>query len=204
MSTLFILTEELSIKNIFDIVLPQILPQDIRFRILVHQGKNDLEHALMKKIASLSKIEGSKILITMDQDNNDCKQLKQKLENLIKEKCICNYKIRIVCKELESWLLGDLSAIEKAFPRFKRELYAEKAQIRDVDKIREKPTDFLLRIIPDFKDREKLPKLEFSKKIAPFMDIKKNNSKSFNHTISAIKQLCGVCENPSQLLIFNS
>jgi hypothetical protein len=102
----------------------------------------------------------------------------------------CNYKIRIVCKELESWFLGDLSAIEKAFPRFKKESCIEKAKMRDVDKIKGKPSDFLLRIIPDFKDRKKLPKLEFSKKVAPFLDISNNSSHSFNHTINAIKQLC--------------
>ena len=96
----------------------------------------------------------------------------------------------LVCKELESWILGDLSAIEKAFPRFKSELYAEKAQMKNVDKIKGKPSDFLLRIIPEFKDRKKLPKLEFSKKIAPFLDIDNNTSPSFNHTIHAIKQLC--------------
>jgi len=190
MNTLYILTEEPSIKNIFEMVLPQILPQNIGFRILVHQGKNDLEKALTEKIISLSKIGGAKILITIDQDTNDCKQLKQRLINLMSENCNCDYKIRIVCKELESWLLGDLSAIEKAYPRFRSMLFAKKTQIRDVDKIKGKPSDFLLRIIPEYKDREKLPKLEFSKKVAPFMDIDNNSSPSFNHTIDAIRKLC--------------
>ena len=191
MNTLFILTEEPSIKNIFEVVLPQILPQNVNFRILIHQGKKDLEKALTEKIASLSRIEGAKILVTIDQDTNDCKLLKQKLTNIISENCNCDYKIRIVCKELESWLLGDLSAIEKAFPRFKSVLYSDKEQMRNVDKIKGKPSDFLLRIVPEFKDRKKLPKLESSKKIAPFLDIDNNNSESFNHTINAIRQLCG-------------
>jgi len=190
MSTLYVLTEEPSIKNILEMVLPQILPQNISFRILVHQGKNDLEKALTEKIASLSRIGGAKILITIDQDANDCKLLKQRLTNLMNENCNCDYKIRIVCKELESWLLGDLSAIEKAYPRFKSAVFAKKTQIRDVDKIKGKPSDFLLRIIPEYRDREKLPKLEFSKKVAPFMDITNNTSSSFNHTIDAIKKLC--------------
>ena len=192
MRTLFILTEELSIKNIFDVILPKIVSQDIEFRVIVHQGKNDLEKTLADKIASLSKMEGAKILITIDQDANDCKQLKRKIENIIGENCNCDYKIRIVCKDLESWLLGDLSAIEKAFPRFKKETYMEKVQLRDVDKIKGKPADFILRIIPDFKDRKKIPKLEFSKKIAPFLDITNNSSPSFNHTINAIKNLCNL------------
>jgi hypothetical protein len=190
MNTLYILTEEPSIKNIFEKVLPQILPQNVTFRILVHQGKHDLENALTYKIASLSRIEGAKILITIDQDTNDCKQLKQKLTDIVNKNCICDYKIRIVCKELESWLLGDLLAIEQAFPRFKSVSLKGRAQIRDVDKIKGKPSDFLLRNIPEYKDREKLPKLVFSKKIAPFMDINNNTSPSFNHTINAIKLLC--------------
>jgi hypothetical protein len=190
MNVLYILTEEPSIKNILEEVLPKILPKNVSFRILVHQGKNDLEKALTEKITSLSRIEGAKILITIDQDTQDCKLLKQKLTSLIGNNCSCDYKIRIVCRELESWLLGDLSAIEKAFPRFKSASFSQKAQMIDVDKIKGKPTDFLLRIIPEFKDRKKLPKLEFSKKIAPFLNIDNNTSVSFNHTINAIKQLC--------------
>ena len=190
MSTLYILTEEPSIKNIFEAVLPQILPQNVSFRILVHQGKKDLEKALSERIVSLSRIEGAKILITIDQDTNDCKLLKQRLADLIREKCSCDYKIRIVCKELESWLLGDLLAIENAFPRFKSLSFIEKAEMRDVDKIKGRPADFLLRIIPELKDRKKLPKLEFSKKVAPFLDVANNRSISFNHTIDAIKKLC--------------
>ena len=190
MNTLYILTEEPSIKNIFEVVLPQVLPQNMAFRILIHQGKKDLEKTLAEKITSLSKIKGAKILITIDQDTNDCKQLKQKLTGLIGKNCSCDYKIRIVCKELESWLLGDLSAIEKAFPRFRSMSFLKKTQMRDVDKIKGKPSDFLLSIIPDYKDRKKLPKLEFSKKIAPFLDIANNSSVSFNHTMDAIKKLC--------------
>jgi len=193
MNTLYILTEEPSIKNIFEVVLPKILPQNVGFHILVHQGKNDLEKALTDKMASLSRIENAKILITIDQDANDCKQLKQKIADLIDKNCACDYKIRIVCKELESWLLGDLPAIEKAFPRFRSVLFAGKTKLRNVDIIKGKPSDFLLRIIPEFKDRKKIPKLEFSKKIAPFLDINNNTSPSFNHAINAIKQLCDAC-----------
>jgi len=191
MSTLFILTEEPSIKNVFDVVLPKILPKHIDFRVLVHQGKNDLEKALTDKIASLSRINGAKILITIDQDANDCKLLKHKLAGLIDKNCTCEYKIRIVCKELESWLLGDLLAIEKAFPKFRSVLFSKKEKMRNVDLIKGKPSEFLLRIIPEFKDRKKMPKLEFSKKVAPFLDINNNTSPSFNHTINAIKNLCG-------------
>ena len=191
MSTLFILTEEPSIKNVFDVVLPKILPKNVDFRVLVHQGKNDLGKALTDKITSLSRISGAKILITIDQDANDCKHLKQEIAGLIDNNCVCDYKIRIVCKELESWLLGDLPAIEKAFPRFRSVSFARKTKLRNVDLIKGKPSDFLLCIIPEFKDRKKIPKLEFSKKGATFLDINNNTSPSFNHTINAIKNLCG-------------
>jgi len=189
MKTLYVLTEEPSIKNVFEVILPKILPQNVNFHILVHQGKNDLKKVLSEKIASLSRVEGAKILITMDQDANDCKQLKQKLSDLIGKNCNCDYKIRIVCRELESWLLGDLSAIERAFPKFKSGLYTKKPQMRNVDKTKGKPSDLLLRIIPEFKDRKNLPKIELSKKVAPFLDIVNNCSPSFNHTIKAIRQL---------------
>ncbi|MDR0834257.1 MAG: DUF4276 family protein [Candidatus Symbiothrix sp.] len=188
MTILHIFTEEPSIKNIFDVILPKILPDDISFRIYPHQGKKDLEKALKTTVPSISKIPGSKIIITCDQDKNDCKVVKLRLLDLLGNQCQCDFFVRIICTELESWFLGDLQAIEKAFPRFKRHQYAGRIDFRDVDRI-DKPSDYLLRIVPEYLKRESLPKLEFSQKIAPYLDIENNLSTSFNQTIQAIRKI---------------
>ena len=185
-TTLYIFTEELSAKNVFDIILPQILPQNVSFNVFSHQGKQDLIKALRTTIPTISKIQGAKILITHDQDSADCKEIKKKLKDVINEKCHCDFFIRIVCKELESWFLGDLEAVEKAYPRFKSSQYKDKANMRDVDSI-VNPSYYLCRVI--YSQNKKLPKIEVSQKISPFLTIENNTSTSFQHTISAIKQL---------------
>ncbi|HMQ62161.1 MAG TPA: DUF4276 family protein [Flavilitoribacter sp.] len=185
---LHVFTEEPSCKNVFEVLLPNILPEHISFNIYSHQGKQDLKKALGRTLPTISKIPGSKILVTRDQDSASCIDVKRQLDEIVNENCSCDYRIRIVCRELESWFLGDLSAIEKAYPRFKPSQISNKSELRDVDEINN-PKEFLLKNIPEFSGRQYLPKLEFSSSIAPFMDLEKNKSKSFNHTISAIKEL---------------
>ncbi len=72
MITFHVFTEERSAKNVFDELLPKILHENVNFRIYPHQGKQDLERALRTTLPTISKLPGSKILITRDQDNEDC------------------------------------------------------------------------------------------------------------------------------------
>lgn len=186
MTTIHIFTEEPSAKKVFDIILPKLLPEDVSYRIYPHQGKQDLEKALQYSVPTISKIPGSKILITRDQDSSDCKQVKRGIKEKIELNCSCEFKIRIVCRELESWYLGDLQAISKAYPRFRPEQYRLKADFRNVDQI-VSPNKYLLKIIPEFKKRSSLPKLEVADSIAPHLNLETNQSTSFNHTIKAIE-----------------
>jgi hypothetical protein len=135
MITLHVFTEEPSAKNVFDVLLPKLLPEDVSFRVYPHQGKRDLESALRKSLPSISKIPGSRILITRDQDSADCTDVKGGISEIIDNSCKCDYLIRIACKELESWILGDLEAIKSAYPRFKPELHLTKSDFRNVDHI---------------------------------------------------------------------
>ncbi len=187
-TTLHVFTEEPSAKNVFEILLPKLLPENVFFRVYPHQGKQDLEKALAKTVPSISKMPGSKILITRDQDSGDCLEIKRNMDSVMTLNCSCDYYIRIVCRELEAWFLGDLHAVELAYTRFKSEQYQHKAEFRNVDQI-VNPNEFLLKIIPEYSDRTTLPKLEVSETIAPFLDFDRNTSTSFNQTISAINKL---------------
>ncbi len=188
MKTIHIFTEELSLKKVLEVILPKILPNDVSFRIYAHQGKQDLEQALKSTLPSLSKMPDSCILVTIDQDKDDCVALKNELFETIKDDCGCDFKIRIVCRELEAWFLGDMNAMEKAYPRFKAEQYVNKKGYRNIDKI-EKPSKHILKLIPELSKQESLPKLEVSQSIAKYLDVNNNNSVSFRHTIDAIKKL---------------
>jgi hypothetical protein len=188
MNHLHIFTEEPSASIFFDAVLPKVLPEGVTYSVYPHQGKQDLEQAIKTTVPSISRIPGSKILITRDQDSGDCKPVKQKIVDSIKDNCHAPYLVRIFCRELEAWYLGDLKAVKAAYPRFNPKLFEGKKEFRNVDDI-QTPNQYLLSILPEYKGREYLPKLETSEKIAPNLDIDANTSTSFQHLISGIQKL---------------
>lgn len=188
MISLHVFTEEASAKILFDILLPKILPENTTYRIYAHQGKQDLEKALKDTVPSISKIPGARILITRDQDFEDCIKVKKTLIDLLNNKCNCDYFVRVICKELEAWFIGDMKAIEKAYPRFKTEKHKNKSELKDSDNI-DYPSKVLLKLIPELSDKKYLPKLEVAGKITPYIDLEKNTSKSFQNTLKSIKIL---------------
>ncbi|MCK6610429.1 MAG: DUF4276 family protein [Bacteroidia bacterium] len=136
-------------------------------------------------------IPGSRIIISRDQDSADCKEIKNRLEQIAQGRLSCPFKIRIVCRELESWFLGDLSALAKTYPRFKPESISHKSELRFVDEIF-KPSTLLLKVIPEYAQFAFLPKIENAEKIAPNLDLNRNTSSSFIQMIQAIKYLAEI------------
>lgn len=190
---LHIFTEEPSIEKVFNTILPKLLDvENVSFRVYAHQGKNDLEHALRTTLPTISKIPNSRILITRDQDLYDCKELKQSLDNIVKNNCASSYFIRIICRELEAWFLGDMSAIQQAYPRFEASRYQNGSKFRDIDKI-QSPNVRLKEIIPDYQSLDHLPKNETAERISPFLSLDNNftsnKSPSFQNTMKAIQKL---------------
>lgn len=111
MITLHVFTEKASVKVFFENIIPDLLPDNASFRIYDHQGKKDLENALKNTLPTISKTPGARVLITRDQDLEDCYRAKENIEKLIQNSCNCAYFIRIICRELEAWYLGDMKAI---------------------------------------------------------------------------------------------
>ncbi len=181
-----ILVEEASMKNLLEVILPQILPEgyelEINCFIRPHQGKSDLKKSIPKKARAYQYFpQPVKLIIIQDQDSNDCIKLKESLRKLVEDNNTeLPYLIRIACKELENWYLGDMQAIEKAYPNFKAIRHENKAKYRNPDNVF------------GAAEMEKLVK-DFSKGIASrtipnYMEIEANNSDSFNHLISGLQR----------------
>ncbi len=190
---LHIFTEEPSIEKVFNSILPKLLDvESVNYRVYPHQGKNDLEHALRTTLPIISKIPNSRILITRDQDLCDCKELKLKLDAIVKDNCACPYFIRIICRELEAWFLGDMIAIQQAYPRFDASRHQNSSKFRDIDKI-QSPNVRLKEIIPDYQSLDNFPKNETAERISPFLSLDNNfalnKSLSFKNTMQAIQKL---------------
>ncbi|MBX2841794.1 MAG: DUF4276 family protein [Flammeovirgaceae bacterium] len=182
------LLEEPSMVNLLEIILPKILPEgyllDINCFLRPHQGKSDLKKSVPSKIRTFSNFyRPAKVIIIHDQDSNDCKELKKELMELCKKNGNCPVLIRIPCRELENWYLGDMDAIGKIYPQFRSRSHKYKAKFRDVDNIF--GAFELEQIIDDFQ------KGYASKNIPKFMDIKSNKSISFNQLIIGIQKFLG-------------
>jgi hypothetical protein len=113
---LIFLLEEPSIATVLNEILPKIIPDTTSFICIPHQGKQDLSKSIPIKIKAFKSFSPeTKFIIVHDQDSHDCKKLKAELLEICQTAGQPNAMIRIICHELESWFLGDLAAVEKAY-----------------------------------------------------------------------------------------
>ena len=114
MSALVFLLEEESAKNMLEGIVPRLVPQGVRVQYITFSGKQDLEKQLVRKIRFWLEPD-SRFIILRDQDSGDCTAIKARLLELARqsgkaEACL----VRIACRELESFFLGDLAAVGQA------------------------------------------------------------------------------------------
>jgi hypothetical protein len=107
-----ILTEEKSMQVFLEALFKRHLPA-IKYRVVPHEGKNDLKRSISSKL-KLYKNSDEKVIVLIDQDSADCRSLKDEIVTLCQKSGATNYTVRIVCHELESWYLGDLSSVDSA------------------------------------------------------------------------------------------
>jgi hypothetical protein len=184
MARIEILVEEPSMKEFLTILLPNVLDNhwilNKNYFIRSFEGKSDLQKNIPSKVKFLSNWnhEAAGVVIMQDQDSSDCKVLKQKLITICDQNGNCPKLIRIICRELESWYIGDFLAVSKAYPSFKHQNYINKSKFRIPDNCN--AFDELKKILPEFQ------KVGGAKKIAPFITIQDNKSESFQQTISGL------------------
>lgn len=180
-----ILLEEPSMENFFKIILPKVLPEgyelDVNCFLHAHQGKTDLQKSLSTKVKAYQYFpQKVQLVVVHDQDSNDCKVLKQGLIDSIRaENVDQSYLVRIACRELENWYLGDMQAIEAVYPSFKAVKHQNRAKYRNPDNVF---GAFELKQMID-----QFSKGYASKNIPLHMNINKNNSTSFNHLINGLQ-----------------
>ena len=181
MDRLEFLVEEPSMAEVLKVILPKILPQgwvlNENFFVRPHQGKSDLKKSIPNKFKAFSELPfNTGIIVVQDQDANDCRQLKNELSELCNQHNSkpCPYRVRIACHELESWYLGDASALEAVFPHhFKANKYKNKELCKNPDNI-VSPKHRLKKIVGDY------PQIDIARRIAEKMDVNANKSGSFN------------------------
>lgn len=114
MTTLVFLFEEPSARALMQGLLPRLLPSTVEVQYMVFEGKQDLERRMTGRIRGWMRPD-SHFVVMRDQDSNpDCLAIKSRLRVLAAEAGRPDVLIRIVCRELESWALGDWDAVSEA------------------------------------------------------------------------------------------
>lgn len=178
--TIVFLLEERSAKYLLDAILPRVIPEDVAWKTIPHEGKLDLAKSIPRKLAAWNTPD-TKFVVLQDQDSNDCRQLKQDIQEI----CSGSNKevlIRIACRELEAWYFGDLKAVSQAYGKDLTGLSA-KRKYRNPDAIGN-PKQELRKLIPEHEQ------IAGAKRIGPFMDLQHNTSKSFCVLLEGIARLC--------------
>jgi hypothetical protein len=80
MSRIVFLTEEYSMKVLLDGLLPRLAP-GLRFLCVPHEGKQDLEKSIPKKLRAWRE-PGVRFVVLRDNDGGDCRGLKDRLAAL--------------------------------------------------------------------------------------------------------------------------
>lgn len=190
MDRLEILVEEPSIAEVLKTILPKVLPEGWAIGencfVRPHEGKQDLRASIPRKMRVASNKDYATGFITVhDQDADDCHRLKAELVKLCSDAQKADFppfKVRIVCRELESWYWGDMAAIEKVFPRFHAAKYRNKKQFRQPDAC-VSPKNELKRVVGAY------PQIATARDLASHMDVAANKSQSFQCFIACVKHM---------------
>ena len=147
MSRLVLLLEEYSMKVFLEGLLPRIFP-DLPFLCVPHQGKQDLEKSIPRKLKAWRE-PGVRFVVIRDNDGEDCRQLKRKLADTCASGGRAETLVRIACQELEAWYFGDLNALAQAFGDDALRDIGVKERYRDPDAIVQ-PSKALEELVPAF------------------------------------------------------
>lgn len=173
------LLEEPSMKEVLNVLLPQILPHDVLFQLVPHQGKSDLRKSIPNKLRNWNEPD-VKFVVLQDQDLSDCRDLKQDLKTLCDENRI-GVQVCIACKELEAWYLGDLSAVERAY-----DINLNKARTKfKIPDAVDSPKERLYELLRDKGHSQ----ISGARRIAAHMNVSGNISESFNFFVSKVRKM---------------
>jgi hypothetical protein len=188
-----ILVEEHSAEAAFKTLVPKIVGQDVSFAIRRFQGKQDLLKRLpgvLRGFAVRISWEALRVVVLIDRDAQDCRELKRQLVGLSQEAELPSEFVlhRVVIDELESWFLGDVPAMRTAYELLPKDL-GKQARYRDPD-----ATGKASRALEDLLrsqgyHRNGLAKTVVAEAVAPHMDIENNRSKSFQVFRDGLRRL---------------
>ena len=177
------LVEEASMEEMLRGFLPTLFPdwrEGQHWQCVPHEGKSDLERSIPRKLRAWRE-PGARFVVLRDQDSASCEDVKAKLMGLCAAAGRSDTLVRIPCRELEAWYLGDLFAVECGLSVRGLASMQEKRRYRDPDRV-VRPSEELKRLAPNYQ------KLAGSRAVAPHLSTDRNRSHSFQIFVTGLRR----------------
>ncbi len=174
--------EEPSMQEMLRGLLPRILSPMPAVRYVVFEGKQHLDKNIVHRIRHW-RAPNTFFIVLRDQDSSDCRNVKNALVEQCRRAKRPDTLVRIVCRELESWYFGDLSAVERGLEVSNLVRYANKRKYRVPDKIHA-PGNELTKIT-----RGVYQKISGSRNIGRELSPSCNTSRSFKVFIDGVQKI---------------
>ena len=182
MRELVFLLEEESAKALLEAIVPTICgaETEVQSRFIVFEGKQDLDKQLTRKLRGYLNPQAH-FIVLRDQDQSDCRKVKRSLQKLCQNAGKQRTIVRIACRELEAFYLGDLRAVELGLGLNGLAARQNRAKYRDPDQL-----VFPARELDEL-TKGRYQKVSGSRAIAPYLDVEAPRSRSFHHLVKAIR-----------------
>ena len=197
-----ILVEEQSAEEALRHLLPKLLKNRARAKVINLGSKYRLLKVLPERLAAyghrIASGEPLRVVVLVDRDDDDCEQLKAELERMAVAAGLSTKSApaadgqfvvlnRIVIEELESWFIGDPSALRKAFTSLPK-IEQNAGIFRNPDN--GGSWEALHRFLKKHGIyKSSFPKIDASRRIAPHMNVEQNRSRSFRVFVDGMDAL---------------
>lgn len=184
MKELVFLLEESSTKAMLESLLPRILDAGIKPRLLAFEGKQDLEKQMVKRMKGYLNPH-ARFIVMRDQDiAPDCSLIKEALLVRCAEAGRQGVSlVRIACRELESFYLADLAAVELGLGIKGLAKQQGITKFRQPDYLHNPSKDLLVLT------KQRYQKVSGSREIGKHLDVSNERSSSFKNLIAGIKRM---------------
>lgn len=192
MRELVFFLEESSAAAVLEGLLPKLIPDDVQPRYITFEGKQDLEGQLVKRLRGYRN-PNALFVVMRDQDAQpNCKLIKRRLARLCQQATQRAVLIRIACRELESFYLADLQAVEQGLGLSGIAKQQHTRKFCDPDRL-VSPKEELKRLT-----HQRYQPVEGSREIGRCLDPDNVRSRSFRNLVRGICTLIGTRKIDSQ------
>ena len=161
--------------------VPTLLPDRLTVHYQVFQGKQDMEKRLALRMRGWRQ-PNTCFVVLRDQDSGDCVVIKNGLKKICRSAGHPHAVVRIACKELETFFVGDWTGVAAAFEMPALTKLSVKAMYRQPD-VLGSPSSELKKHIPTYQKRDG------ARRVGQHIDPDRNTSQSFKALLRTIRQI---------------